>query len=102
MIQPYKSATQSGVTQIAYHFEKPMVVTDVGGLREIVPDGKCGYVVSPEPKAIADAIADFFGNDRKEQYRENILLQKQKYSWDKMTGSLLEIYRNCTGYDNKE
>lgn len=100
--QPYKSATQSGVTQIAYHFAKPMVVTDVGGLREIVPDGKCGYVVKPEPQAIAGAIADFFGNDRKEIYRKNILQEKKKYSWDKMTGSLMEIYRNYTGYDNKE
>ena len=53
MVQPYRSATQSGVTQIAYHFEKPMLVTDVGGLREIVPDGKCGYVVKPDPKEIA-------------------------------------------------
>ena len=49
VVQPYKSATQSGVTQIAFHFEKPMLVTDVGGLKEIVPHGKCGYVVKPEP-----------------------------------------------------
>ena len=48
VVQPYKTATQSGVTQIAFHFEKPMLVTDVGGLREIVPAGKCGYVVKPE------------------------------------------------------
>ncbi len=67
VVQPYRSATQSGVTQIAYHFEKPMLVTDVGGLGEIVPDGKCGYVVKPEPQAIADAIDDFFVNNRKEQ-----------------------------------
>ena len=47
VVQPYKSATQSGVTQIAYHYEKPMLVTDVGGLREIVADKVCGYVVQP-------------------------------------------------------
>ena len=47
IVQPYKSATQSGVTQVAYHFEKPILVTDVGGLGEIVPNGKVGYTVSP-------------------------------------------------------
>ena len=52
IVQPYKTATQSGITQIAYHFEKPMVVTRVGGLAEIVPDGECGYAVAPEPTAI--------------------------------------------------
>ncbi len=102
VVQPYKSATQSGVTQIAYHFIKPMVVTDVGGLREIVPDGKCGYVVRPEPQEIAGAIADFFEKGRMEIFRDNIVVEKKKYSWDKMTSSLLEIYRNCTGNDNKE
>ena len=68
VVQPYKSATQSGVTQIAFHFEKPMLVTDVGGLREIVPDGKCGYVVKPEPEYIADAIVDYFDNNRKDSF----------------------------------
>ncbi|MGB0882165.1 MAG: glycosyltransferase, partial [Vicingaceae bacterium] len=52
IVQPYKTATQSGVTQIAYHFNKPMLVTDVGGLKEIVPDGKVGYVVEPNEKAV--------------------------------------------------
>ena len=59
VVQPYKSATQSGVTQIAFYFEKPMLVTDVGGLREIVRDGKCGYVVKPEALPITEAIIDF-------------------------------------------
>ena len=58
IVQPYKSATQSGVTQVAFHFEKPMLVTNVGGLGEIVHDGKMGYAVDPNPKAIADAIVD--------------------------------------------
>jgi len=62
VVQPYRSATQSGVTQIAYHFDKPMLVTNVGGLAEIVPDGKVGYVVQPNATAIADAINDFYDN----------------------------------------
>ena len=64
VVQPYKTATQSGVTQIAYHFEKPMLVTNVGGLDEIVPDGKVGYTVHPDVRSIADALVDFFGNQR--------------------------------------
>ncbi|MBQ6962653.1 MAG: glycosyltransferase family 4 protein [Paludibacteraceae bacterium] len=84
IVQPYKTATQSGVTQIAYHFEKPMLVTNVGGLPEIVPNGKVGYSVKPEAKIIADAINDFYGNGRYAEFVENIKEEKKKYSWDRM------------------
>lgn len=87
--QPYRTATQSGVSQIAYHFEKPMLVTKVGGLAEIVPDGKAGYAVEPEPARIADALVDFFSNDRQEQFTSGVIAEKQKYSWDKMTRAIL-------------
>ena len=102
VVQPYRDATQSGVTQIAYHFEKPMVVTDVGGLREIVADGQCGYVVKPDPQAIADAIADYFYNDRKDPFTTNIKKEKEKFSWSRMTGSLMDVYNNTLRYDNKK
>ena len=92
VVQPYKTATQSGVTQIAYYFEKPMLVTDVGGLREIIPDGKCGYVVKPEPGYITDAIIDFFENHRKEQFEGGVKEEKGKFSWEKMTGAIIEVY----------
>ena len=92
VVQPYKSATQSGVTQIAYHFEKPMLVTDVGGLSEIVPDGQCGYVVKPEAGPIADAIIDFFENKRNNQFINGIKTEKLKFTWDKLTNSIIEIY----------
>jgi len=95
VVQPYKTATQSGVTQIAFNFEKPMLVTDVGGLREIVPDGKCGYVVKPESKYIADAIVDYFDNKREAQFTEGVKLEKEKFAWDKMTGSIIEVYQKC-------
>ncbi len=84
IVQPYKTATQSGVTQIAYHFEKPMLVTNVGGLPEIVPNGKVGYSVEPEAKVIADAINDFYSNGRYTEFVENIKEEKKKYSWDRM------------------
>lgn len=95
VVQPYKTATQSGVTQIAFYFEKPMLVTDVGGLREIVADGKCGYVVKPNAEEIAEAIVDYFENNRKEAFSEGVKQEKGKFSWDKMTASILEVYKRC-------
>jgi len=95
VVQPYRSATQSGVTQIAYHFEKPMLVTDVGGLSEIVPDGKCGYVVKPEPVSIANAIIDYFSNNRKEEFTKNVREEKAKFTWDKLTKVITDIYNKA-------
>lgn len=93
VVQPYKSATQSGVTQIAYHFEKPMVVTNVGGLGEIVPNGKVGYVVDIDTVEIANAIADFFTNNRAEQFVQGIKEEKQKYSWERMINTIQTVYK---------
>jgi len=80
--QPYRTATQSGISQIAYHFEKPMLVTNVGGLPEIVPDGAVGYVVAPQANEIADALVDFFEKKREKTFIENIKAEKEKYGWD--------------------
>jgi len=102
VVQPYRSATQSGVTQIAYHFEKPMVVTGVGGLKEIVPDGKCGYVVSPDPESIADAIIRYLSERNVTDFVSYIREEKKRYSWDKMTAGIFEIYKKITGYDNQK
>lgn len=94
--QPYKSATQSGVTQIAFHFEKPMLVTNVGGLAEIVPNGKIGYVVEPDPIAIADAIVDYFDNDREAEFTANTIEEKKKYDWKNITGSIMDLLKQIT------
>lgn len=102
VVQPYKNATQSGVTQIAYHFEKPMLVTDVGGLREIVPDRICGYVVKPDPKEIADSITDFFDNNRREHFIKNVIEEKKKFLWNRMTATVLEVFKNICDNDNKK
>ena len=91
--QPYKAATQSGVSQIAYHFEKPMLVTNVGGLAKIVPNGKVGYVVDVDPKQIADALVDFFSNNRSVEFIKNIKVEKEKYSWSKMTDTINELVK---------
>lgn len=88
VVQPYKNATQSGVSQIAYHFEKPMVVTHVGGLPEIVPDGKAGFVVKPDSQEIADAIVRYFEEDWQQRLTEGVREEKKKYAWDKMTAAI--------------
>jgi len=90
--QPYRTATQSGVSQIAYHFETPMLVTNVGGLAEIIPDGKVGYVVGVDPKQIADALVDFFANQRSEKMIENIKIEKQKFLWSRMTDAINGLF----------
>jgi len=84
VVQPYKNATQSGVTQIAYHFDKPMIVSDVGGLSELVPDGVVGYVVQPEPSEIASAVIRFYDENKEKEFSENASREKEKYSWGKM------------------
>ncbi|MEM9921400.1 MAG: glycosyltransferase [Bacteroidota bacterium] len=91
LVQPYKTATQSGVTQIAYHFDKPMIVTDVGGLGKMCPDEVVGYTVAPEPKAIAEAILRFFKQTDREKMMANIREEKKKYSWEILTKAILQL-----------
>lgn len=87
VVQPYRNATQSGVTPLAYHFEKPMIVTNVGGLPALVPNEKAGLVVEPDPKAIADAILKFYqmGED---YFIPHLRAGKQLYSWSKLVDSI--------------
>ena len=92
VVQPYRSATQSGVTQIAYHFEIPMIVTRVGGLPEIVPDGKVGYVTSQYPNEIAQAIQKCFCSEIRESLIQNIRVEKKRFSWDYMANRFIELY----------
>ncbi|HJS53940.1 MAG TPA: glycosyltransferase [Chitinophagaceae bacterium] len=90
VIQPYRNATQSGVTPLAYHFEKPMVVTNVGGLASLVAHEKVGLVAEPNPQSIADAILHFY------QLGENYFIphlrtEKQKYSWANLVDAVNEL-----------
>lgn len=97
IVQPYKSATQSGVTQIGYHFNKPMLVTNVGGLSEIIPDGKIGYVVEPNVACIADALVDFYQNERRSEFELNMVEEKKKFSWANMVQTFIEVYKLAKG-----
>jgi len=91
VVQPYKSATQSGVTQIAYHFNKPMVITNVGGLAEFVPHGKVGFVVEPEPAEITEAILKFYDEGLEKEFAANAAIEKTKYSWIRMIEAIDEL-----------
>lgn len=91
VVQPYKTATQSGVTQIGYHFNKPMLVTNVGGLAEIIPDGKVGYVVEPDSEKIADALFDFYEGSKMEEFETNVLEEKKRFSWENMVNTILDL-----------
>ncbi len=91
VVQPYKSATQSGVTQVAFHFHKAMLVTNVGGLPETVPHGKAGYVCRPVAKDIADAIIDFYSGNKKAFFEEQVKILKERFDWDLFTRLFYEL-----------
>lgn len=96
VVQPYRNATQSGVTPLAYHFEKPMIVTNVGGLPALVPDEKAGLVCEPQPGSIADHIVRFYqlGED---YFIPHLRSEKQKYSWKKLTEAILNLASKTQG-----
>jgi D-inositol-3-phosphate glycosyltransferase len=94
VVQTYHSATQSGVTQIAYHFNKPMLVTNVGGLAETVPDGEVGYVTEKDENAISEALKDFYLNKREETFSRNASVFKQKFSWESIINGIEEVSMN--------
>jgi glycosyltransferase involved in cell wall biosynthesis len=95
VIQPYRSATQSGVTPLAYHFEKPMIVSNVGGLAALVPHEQVGLVAEPEPTAMADAILRFFvlGDS---YFIPALRREKSKYSWGRLVANIFDLCRNPT------
>jgi glycosyltransferase involved in cell wall biosynthesis len=90
VVQPYKNATQSGVTPLAYHFEVPMIVTNVGGLPSFVPHNKVGLVCEPEPGAIADAMNNFLQNGAN-RFIPHLREEKKKYNWSNFTEAIEQI-----------
>ena len=92
LVLPYRSATQSGVTQIAFHFDVPIIVTDVGGLPEIVRDGVVGYVCRPDPESIAAAIEKFHTPGAAQKLRANFPEEKKRFSWDAAADALEKLY----------
>ena len=90
---PYKSATQSGVTQVAYAFGVPMVVTRVGGLREIVPDDVVGVLADVDPRSVADAIAKVYEGDNLQRYRKGVESERGRFSWEATADRIEELYQ---------
>ena len=93
--QTYRNATNSGVTMVGYFYEKPMLVTNVGGLSEIVPNEVCGYVVENNCALISEKVLDFFANDREKEFVKNVKIEKKKYEWIEFINSLLTLYNRC-------
>ena len=91
VVQPYKTATQSGISQLAFHFGKPMVVTRVGGLPEIVQHGKEGYVVDVDPAAIAEAIVDFYRQKKQEEMTRAVKDGRSRFSWENMVKGIEQL-----------
>jgi D-inositol-3-phosphate glycosyltransferase len=93
--QTYRNATNSGVTMVGYYYSKPMLVTNVGGLAEIVPDGRCGYVVENEVDEIAAGIVDYFAGGREAEFTANVAIERKKYEWKEFINTLLNLYNTC-------
>lgn len=94
VVLPYLSATQSGIVQIAFGFEKPVLVTEVGGLPDVVTNGKTGYVVEPRSaETIAEAIMDYYINNRREAFVSQIEKEKDRFSWKTFVDTMMEMVR---------
>jgi glycosyltransferase involved in cell wall biosynthesis len=92
VVLPYKSATQSGIVQMAYHFNKPCIVTDVGGLAEVVLDDRTGFVVQPEsPQAIAGAVVRFYRDGSEEAFSAAVREEKKRYSWNNLVDTIISV-----------
>lgn len=92
VVLPYKSATQSGIVQIANNFDKPMISTKVGGLPEVIDNGKTGYLVEPEnPEQLAEAIFKYYNENKEEEFTRNISTESEKYSWSEFAKKMMEL-----------
>lgn len=89
--QPYRNATQSGVSQVAYHFETPMIITNVGGLSELVPHGEAGWVCEPMAESLAAAIVSMYAPKRLDYIRNSLKELKKQFSWPSMVKALEEV-----------
>ena len=89
VVLPYVSTTQSNIMQIAYQFDKPVIATDVGGLAEVVLNGRTGYIVKPEaPEAVANAVVRFYKEGREQEFVRNVQEEKKKYNWENMVQAI--------------
>lgn len=90
VVLPYRTATQSGIAPMAYHFEKPMIVTNTGGLPDTIHHGETGLLCSPEPASLAEAILAFY-EIGEAAFLPYLQAQKRIYSWRNMAGGILKL-----------
>jgi len=89
VVLPYVSATQSGIVQIAYQFDRPVIATDVGGLAEVVLNEQTGFIVKSEaPEEVANAVVRFYKEGREAEFVRNVHSEKKKYSWDNLVQAI--------------
>lgn len=93
-VLPYSDATQSGIIQIAYHYDKPVIATDVGGLAEVVRNDETGFIIEPKSsKAVAEAVIKFYEEDLEEKFSKNASEEKKKFTWEEFTSKISEMVR---------
>ncbi len=92
VVLPYRSASQSGIAQTAFAFERPVVVTAVGGLPDVVEDGVTGYVVPPrDPAALAAAVTRFFAGDDAARMPQAIRASASRFTWAGCARALIAL-----------
>lgn len=92
VVLPYESATQSGVIQVAYSFRKTVLATNVGGLPDVVQNMRTGYIVEPHnPECIAEAVMDFYENNRVNEFQQYIEDEAYRFSWDRMEQTIMDL-----------
>jgi glycosyltransferase involved in cell wall biosynthesis len=94
VILPYRDATQSGIVQIATNFNKPVIASNVGGLGEVIENGKTGFIIEKEnPEALAGAIIKFYSENKEDEFVKNISLEVEKYSWEKFVKGIFDLVK---------
>lgn len=100
--QTYRDATNSGVTMVGYYYERPMLVTNVGGLKEIVPDGSCGFVVEPKPEDVAEKMARFFNEGLETRMSAAVAEEKKKYEWPEFIRVLITLFETSRAQQQQD
>jgi D-inositol-3-phosphate glycosyltransferase len=98
--QPYREVNQSGILQVAYHFDKPILITNIAQCGINIPHQRVGYVINPSIREIANSLVDFFENNREEEMVNNVKIEKKKFMWNNMTEAMIQLYYTAKAYKN--